>query len=175
MMNIGDKVIYKANGVCTIEEISRQIIPGTGSREGSMCYVLRPIHDAAIKIYVPLDHAGLVGLIRPIMTPDEVLALLERVPTSAMHWVEDLRTRSSIFRDILAKGDRDLLAGMIKLICEKRIEFRSSGKKLYAADEMMLKKAEKLLFEEAAYVLEMSEDDIALMFRAKLAPIELEV
>lgn len=175
MTNIGDKVIYKASGICTVEELCKQSIPDSGSREKSDCYLLRPLSDPAIKIYVPLSNEVLMAQIRPILTPEQMLALIEQVSDLGMDWIEEMRARTLAFRDVLGSGDRARLCAMIKLLYERRDALTKQGKKLYAADETALKKAEKLLFEEAAFVLEMSCEDISHLFLSKVLPQELTV
>ena len=177
MFHIGDQVIYKANGVCVIEEIVWQEMPAMGKTgmERCECYLLRPLHDMAIKIYVPIHNEMLVSCVHPIMAPDQMLALFDRASTLTLPWINELRARTNHFRDLMNKGDRELLAAIIKTIYEKRVEMQNIGKKLYAADETVLRKAESLLFEEAALILEMSENDVAHLFASKVDPLGEEI
>lgn len=168
MLHIGDQVLYRSNGICTVQEKSRQEMPGNTEKGGCECYVLRPMRDPSVKIFIQTENEALLRQIRPLWTAEEMLALLNKVPELSMKWNEDMRARTAIFRDLIAEGDREHLAAMIKLLYEKQQKLRKAGKKLYAADENMLKKAEGLLFEEAAYVMEMNEADIAHLFRSRI-------
>jgi CarD family transcriptional regulator len=178
-MNIGDKVIYKTNGVCVVEGRCFEALPGSGAssfeRIRQECYILRPLSDTGIKIYVPIDNEALTSQLHPILTPEQALDILHCPDSDSVEWIDDMRTRTNTFREQLSLGDRYLLFNMIASITHQRARLQKIGKKLYAVDEGMLKKAEKLLFEELAVVLEMAYDDVAQLFSEKFSAITAEV
>ena len=156
---IGDRVLYGTDGVYEITDIREETIAGIRRRY----YLLKGTTDRnGTLVYVPTDNAELVGAMRDLMSKEEAEALIGRsgaIPATA--WEEDSRRRNERFRAMTESGDRDQLISLIKTVHLSDLRRRREGKKAYRADEIAMKKAERLLCSELACVLNVEEEEIA--------------
>ncbi|MBE6614893.1 MAG: CarD family transcriptional regulator [Ruminococcaceae bacterium] len=160
----GDTVIYGANGVCEIDEITTQSFCG----EDREYYVLRSVYCAGETVFVPTDNAALTGKMYPALTRDEIDGLLNGLPADAPAWIESDDERKNRFAEILTSGDRAALIGMIRTLYAHREKQEKKGKKLHLADERSFREGEKLLNEEFAHVLQIQPGEVADYIREKL-------
>ena len=72
MYQIGDKVCYGTEGVCSIVRIQEMKVGGAKGKY----YVLRPIYRESATVYVPLDNERLIARMRPVLSQQELEALL---------------------------------------------------------------------------------------------------
>ena len=159
MMNIqvGAYVVYGKSGVCRVEDIRRE----TFGRQSGEYYVLKPVYDKQSTIYVPAANEALLQNMRRILTPEEIYKLIRFMPDmSDSQWIQDPRARSDYFKDILQQGDRGELIRIIKALYHQQKEALAHGKKLHAADEAVMKKAEKMLYDEFALVLQIAPEEV---------------
>ena len=160
----GDTVIYGANGVCEIDEITTQSFCG----EDREYYVLRSVYCAGETVFVPTDNAALTGKMYPALTRDEIDGLLNGLPADAPAWIESDEERKVRFAEILTSGDRKALIGMVRALHDHKIQQEKRGKKLHLADERCYREGEKLLHEEFAHVLQIPPDQVADYIRERL-------
>ncbi len=158
MFEVGSRVIYKANGVCIISEIRRAKMSELSQEKDY--YILKPINDPNYTIYVPVDNEALTSQMKEILSSDEIIALIKNMPNEQMEWIEDNKQRNECFKNILMSGSRKELIRMVKAIYNRKQEQTAIGKKLYAADENAMKKAEKVLFDEFATVLNIKQEEV---------------
>ncbi len=156
MFQINDTVIYGSHGVCTISEIARQTIDGKDVNY----YVLTPAFEGKFTIFVPVDNDALTGKMRKILSADEIHALLKAMPDEELIWIDDDNARKEHFRIILQDGDRQELIRLIKTLYVQQQRRKESGKRLLVADERTFQDAERLLYEEFAYVLNLERDQV---------------
>ena len=64
------------------------------------------------------------------------------------------------YGEILRGGDRKALAGLIRTLYLHRERQKTAGKKFHTGDEQLLDRAQKLLHEECAYVLNLRPEDV---------------
>lgn len=153
----GTKVIYGASGVCTISDYREEDF-GTGRK---LYCVLTPSGEkSSADIFVPADNETLMNKIKVILSPEEINALIDRIPEENMDWIDDSRERGAAFEKIISCGDRLKIAVLIKSIYLRKKECASEGKKIGIADERVMRSAERLLFEEFAAVLGIEPDDV---------------
>lgn len=166
MISIGSRVLYKTNGVCTVEAIGEaELRPG----EKKTYYILSPESDRQSRIYVPVDNEQLTAQMQPMLDKEQVLSLIRSVKGREPAWIEDGKQRSLEFRGVLLRADRRELLCTARSICRRRDELTAIGKKLYAADEAVLKKAEKMLYEEFSDVLGIPAEEVPLFIEKELA------
>ena len=163
MLKIGEKIIYPSVGVMTLVDIREEKIGG----ETRKYFVLREDGAPSSSLtFVPCDNERLVSQMRPLLTRDEALLILEKVrSTDADDWIEDSKQRSEQFKRIRESGDRLKMLLMIRSIYKNGEERGKEGKKNYVVDESVLKRAERLVYAEFASVLGMSEGEIAEYIR----------
>lgn len=124
----GEKVVYPAHGVGVIDEIGNKLISGTERRY----YTLR-ILDSEMKIMIPTENVGAVGLRRVIGRDmvDKIYKILrqKKVEVDSQTWnrryreyTEKIKTGSpleiaKVLRDLLVlKGDKELSFGERKML-----------------------------------------------------------
>lgn len=161
MRNIGEYVLYGAAGVMTIVDIREESI-GDVSRK---YYVLRTASSRTDSLtFVPADNERLVGLMRPLVTKDELHRLAESAKDiEPCEWIEANRARSEAFKAIMESGDRVGMIAMIKAINEHGIRRSEEGRKNFLADETAKQKALKLLSSEIAIVRGISDEEAAVI------------
>ena len=154
----GDKVVYGALGVMEIIEITDQTV-GEITRK---YYVMKEYSSNSPSLtYVPLDNETLTSQMKPLLTRDEIIAVIRKAKNSSpLEWIEDNRARSEAYKKILSTADRALMLSMIDSVYKTGIRREEEGKKNYIADENSMRRAEKLINSEFALVLGIPESDV---------------
>ena len=164
MFNVNDRIHYGGSGVCVVQEIAVMRFGRTRERY----YVLRPLHQNASLIYVPVDNPQLVSKMRPVLTREEVDALIDAMPAVETVWIEDPQERKNSFDAMLRSNDcRDLIV-IIKTLSEQKKRRQSQGKALHVSDDTCLREAQRLLFDEFAGVLGLKPAQVSEYIRQKL-------
>ena len=152
----GDCVIYKSNGICTVSEIQQKSFAG----ETRDYYVLRSLFDGHSTWYVPLDSAELVASMSPVLSVDEVNAIIDASADCEDVWIDDFKQRTESFTEIIRGGDRARIMSLYKTLSLRKKEAEEQRRKLYVSDERTLHSAEKMIVEEFAYVLDIPRADV---------------
>lgn len=156
MPDIGSYVIYGANGICIIKDKRKEKLCGTKNEY----YVLSPVGSNSSTIYVPSDNNELVSRMKSILSKEEILSLIYNIGNDELAWNPDNKQRNEEFGEIIDRGDRKELLRLIKCIYLKKKQLNAENKKLRAADEATLKRAENMINAEFSLVLEMKPEDI---------------
>lgn len=166
MFEIGSHVVYGSQGVCCITDIRCENLTG----EAKDYYILSPVDDPKMVIYVPSDSAALTAQMRALLSPDELVSLIrDGHNDDTLEWINDPRVRSEMFKNILQSGDRRMIFRMLRTLHERREAQQSCGRKLYAADEQVFERAEKLLHGEIATILKIRPDQVQDYIASQLA------
>lgn len=153
---VGDMISYGTNGVCLIENIKSLNFFGKTDEY----YILKPVYDERSTVFVPIKNDTLVSRMKRIMKPEEIYALIRIMPSASELYVESPTERKKLYGEILSSGNREQLVKMIKTLYGERIRQTEKGKKFHSADEHFLKEAEKQLYEEFAYVLNITCEQV---------------
>ena len=146
MFSVNEKIHYGGSGVCIIQEIATMRFGRTRERY----YVLKPVYQNSSLIYVPVDNEALVSKMRPVLTRQEVDALIEEMPSVETAWEDDSQQRKLSFDALLRSNRcRDLVV-LIKTLQEHKVVRAKLGKSLHVSDETYLREAQRLLFDEFA-------------------------
>ena len=149
MFQKNDTVVYGVHGVCKIEDITMKEFMGSQKEY----YVLKPISDSAATLYVPIHNEKLLEKMRKILSKQEVYRLIETMPHKEILWFENENERKEQYKRVIAKGDHSELIGMVKAIYLQKQKREAEGKHLYISDERFFKEAERILYDEFQYVL----------------------
>ena len=158
-MNIyrtGDVVVYGAEGLCRIEDITERKF----GKEKIRYYVLRQICRNDSVSYVPVDNEKSVSKMRPALTADEVREMIELMPLEKSPWIDNDRERRQAFKEIILYGANEDIIKLVSDLYIRRKEQEAKGRKLYSADERIFKDAENIVFEEIAYALDMPAEKV---------------
>ena len=164
MFNEGDTVIYGMQGVCRIEGKEIRAVRG----QYIEYYILKPVFDQDSTIYVPSKSEKWTAKMRPVMDRKEVEDLISLMPDEKTSWIEDDNERKTVFQNILSNGDRTEIMKMIKSIFLHRIKQEERGKRLHQVDEVVLDRAERLLYEEFAYVLNIDPKEVLPLISSRI-------
>ncbi|SCW58650.1 transcriptional regulator, CarD family [Ruminococcaceae bacterium YRB3002] len=162
---IGDAIVYGGSGVCEIEDI-RDISFSRGRSE--KYYVLKPMFTTQSSVlYVPVGNKEQVSKLHPVISKDEAMAIIRKIPIRSAEWVEDRNLRRETFNGIVNTGSREEIVSLISLIEERRDDLMGAGKKLNAQDERVLSDALKRINSEFAVALGMDPDSVDRMIRTR--------
>ena len=156
MLDINSKIIYGSNGVCRVAEIREESF---GKKKGKY-YILRPVNNEKSVIYMPADRPELLKKVRPILSKGEIYDLIKVLPEKETIWIDDERERTEKYKAILESGVREELVKIIKTLYMKKQELADCGKKLHICDEIIMQRAENMLYEEFAVVLDIKKEDV---------------
>ena len=151
LFKIDDTVLYSQRGVCKIVDA-----------DGSF-YTLSPIYSKDILIKVPIAYESKM---RKTLSKEEIDNAIENM--ADVPWIENDKERQNAFRKILSSGDRTQVIGLIRLLYLRQQELKKHHKKLHIADERMFKEAESLLYNEFAFVLNLTRESIVSYISKKV-------
>lgn len=123
-------------------------------------YVLKPINTENSTVYVPTNNETLISRMKRLLSQDETLAMIRSIPDEETIWIEDGARRRFVYGTILEGGDRREILKLIKTLFLHEQEMRNGRKKMNAADERLLKEAEKRLYGEFAHVLKIEPGQV---------------
>ena len=163
MYKESDIVVYGTEGVCRIQGTTEKKFDG----KTIQYYILTPIYKETETVYVPIGNERSMSKMRHVLSLEEAKSLVESVPQEPMEWVKSDRERQKLYRDILLYGTSKDILLMTRTLYLHRLKQIEHGKKLHASDERFMKEAEKMLFQELAYVFGIKvEDVLPLLFQA---------
>lgn len=163
---VGEYVVYGSNGICKISEIKNMTLsPIIGERN---YYVLEQINAKMSTIYVASDNEALCAKMRYVLSEKEILDILHGVKENSISWINDRKTRSQEFYNILHNGSHEELLLMIRCIYLKGRELSEGGKRLSDSDSGILHSAEKIVREEFAFALGVDGEKVGEFIRREL-------
>lgn len=151
MYRLGDRVMYGVHGVCEIGDIVKQKV-GTRMIE---YYVLKPVDQSGSSYFVPTQNEAAVAKLRPVLTQEEIRALLCSEDIQQDSWIHDEQARKQCYSNLITSGDRASLIRMVHTLHKHKQQQAAAGRRLHLCDENFLRDAEKLLGSEFALVLNM--------------------
>ena len=156
MANIGDFVVYGNSGICEISGSEVKIIAG----RKFTYYVLKPVYDKKATVFVPSDNQALCDKMRKPLTKEEICNIIDSISKQECVWVENESDRKTQYREVISSGDRTELIKLVKTLYLHQSKQFEKGKKLHIADEKFLTTAERLLYDEFAFVLGIERDSV---------------
>ena len=156
MFQQNDTVLYGSQSVCVITEICEKKIGG----ERLQYYTLKPVFGNHDTIYIPCKNEALTKKMRRILSAEEIYALIDSLKNETLEWIANDAERKEKYSEIIREGDRKTLALLIRTLYLHKEAQKAAGKKFHIADEQLLTRAQKLLHEEFAYVLNLAPQDI---------------
>ena len=157
MYNVGDVVVHLMFGICRITAIEKRDFSG----DEQEYYVLSRIRTNKNNLYVPTDNALAAQKIHKVCTREEADALISGMEFNEMEWIENDEVRREEYGKILKRSDRYEIILLIKSLYLHQKELSGKRKKLDRFDVKALKLAEKKLYEELAYALEIEQSEVA--------------
>ena len=166
MFEIGDRIVYGTNGVCTVREIRNSPFDQADSR---LFYVLVPIYDTAnLVIYTPVENTSVV--MRQMVTRDYAEDLLHRVADIGLVEVDIEKRRREIYRSLVQTTDLESYVSLIKTVAGRRADFRKTRRRLPDLDNDFEHTARNALYGELAQVLGVEREEIHRLIEEATVP-----
>lgn len=160
----GQYVVYGKVGVCRVVDCCPMHFGGAAGDY----YALAPQSDPKSLVYVPCNNETLMARLRPLMGQEEIDRLLLEVTGEPIVWIEERNERNSVFRRIIAEGDRRQIVRLIRCLNQKKQERIQNGKKLSSTDEAVLQECVRLVDEEFSLALGISRAQVGDYIRQRL-------
>ena len=167
MFSIGDCIVYGSEGVYTVSEYTSSPIDKNDTRQ---FYVLRPVHGPAGNVIItPVGNDKVK--IRAVMSREEALAFIDRMPEIPTLTVEREKNRREVYRQALANASGDEFVKIIKTVMERREELLKAKKRLSESDNDYEKKAKFCLHGELSISLGIPIDQMDEFIKNRLSSI----
>lgn len=168
MLAQGDKVVYGIHGVCRILELEKRTV----DRKQVEYYVLEPLDQSETRFYIPTHNQAAVAKLRPLLTREQLDALLQGDGLDLNIWITDENQRKQRYRELIGSGNRAALISMVRALHRHRSEQASMGRKFHMCDENFLRDAEKLLSSEFSMVLGIPQSEVGNYIQNKIGASE---
>ena len=166
MFKIGNRVVYRSEGVCVVSDIRKESFGMIGREEDY--YILTPVSDKKSTVFVPVNNDKLVGFMRRLMSAEEIMKMITELKDERLEWIVESRARTAAYREVLALGDRRQLIMLVNTLYEKSEEQKTAGKKVPSGDISCLRRAQSLLYEEFCATTDIgSEDEVIAVVRGE--------
>lgn len=151
LFKINELIVYGNSGVCKVKDICAQ----DGER---LYYKLEPVFEKCV-IFVPADTKIFM---RPVISRDEALRLIDRLPLLeiSLPAAHNNRELTEYYKTKFSLHSCEDLGAMIKTIHTKISSQTAIGKKPCQTDLKYIKKAEELLYGELSVVLDIPVDNV---------------
>ena len=164
VLQVGTQVVYGIHGVCTIIDVENRRV----DRKKVDYFVLEPKEQPGARFYVPVHNEIAVSKLRPLLTKEELDALLASDETHQNCWVAEENLRKQKYRELINGVDRGALISMIRILIKHKDAQLSAGRKFHLCDDNFLRDAQKLLRSEFSMVLGIPQQDVAAYIEQKL-------
>ncbi len=156
--NVGDIVFYSSTGICEVKHIGD---PGVGLPTHVDYYTLQPLSENHREmIYVPTDTKVFM---RGIISPQEAQGYIDIVKELSPVRPETRNPKmiQDFYSGLMGTYDcKNLLLVIVSLTAKKR-ELAARNKSLNQTQTSFLKRAQEMVYNEFAYVLDKTSDEIA--------------
>ncbi len=164
MFNVGDRIVYGAEGVFFVSDLASSPLDKNDTR---IFYVLRPLFGRADSlIYTPAEGSKIS--MRAVMTKEEADMLLERLPEIGEVTVEREKNRRECYRDAMKDALAENYIRIIRSVLRRRGEFLRQKKRLPEADVEYEKRAKNCLYGELSVALELPFEQIEALVSEKM-------
>jgi len=165
MFAIDDHVFYGGIGVCRIAAIENLQF---GAAEMQDYYVLQSLGTDSLT-YVATASGAQLAHMRQLLTREEILGLIRDMPHEETAWPDNERKRTELFSATLRSQNCHELVRLVCMLYREQDHKRGAGKRLTYADTRVMDAAERLLYEEFAFVLGLRAEEVAPFIEAQIA------
>lgn len=165
MYKANETVYYGRNGPCKI--LARTLREVGGAKREY--YVLHPLYGGTDTLFVPVDNAALTSKMRRPLSADEARALIAQMPDANPIWYEDAHERKREYSALLSEADPHKLVQVVKALYLHGQGLQAQGRKPHAADDQLFRTAEKMLYDEVAFALDIAPERVLPLIQDSLA------
>ncbi len=144
MFNIGDLVIYSAQGICRIDDICEKNFQGNNKSY----YVLHPVNNSKLEISIPVDNNKIT--MQELIKRGEAEEILESFRYPGIDWIEINTMRNQVYSGIVKTGNRREISRVLNTLMREKNKVELNGKKFYEQDNKLLTSIQNILFSDLA-------------------------
>lgn len=164
MYQVGNQVVYGVHGVCRIVDQEERVV----DRKPVTYLALEPVGQDGSKFLVPTHNASAMAKLRPVLSQQELEAMLASDTVRKDGWIKDENLRKQTYRELINSGDRAKLLQMVRTLYRHKAQQAAAGRKVHLCDDNFLRDAEKLLLSEVSIVLNLDQEQAKKYIREKL-------
>ena len=164
MFQAGDVIVCGTHGVSRVEKVGPLSSPV--SDRDRLYYTLKPLYERGSVVFTPVDNEKMV--IRPVISREEALRLIDGIRDAEALGIEDERKREENYKTALKSCRAEELVKMIKTINARKRSRAARGKKATDADSRYVKLAEDYLYGELAISLDLERDQVKAFIRERI-------
>lgn len=164
MYGIGQRVMYGIHGVCLVADTEEQVLDG----KRVTYLVLTPLSQPGSRFLIPTHNAAAMGKLHPMLTREELEALLDSEAVRADAWIPEENQRKQTYRELIVSGNRQALLAMVRTLWQHKQAQTRAGRKAHLCDDNFLRDAQKLLADEVAAVLEVTPEEATRYLHQRL-------
>ena len=152
MFEVGDKIIYGENGVCTVEKVAP--LGMSGASQDKLYYHLTPLVGSGT-YFAPVDSGAFM---RPVMSREEAEALIDAIPGIAPAICNDNRFNhvDAFYKDLFRQHSCEALVSIVKGLHQRMTERKTKSSRA----EATMKRAKDILHGELSVALDMDLDEV---------------
>lgn len=152
MFNVGEKIIYGENGVCTVDKIAP--LNMSGAPKEKLYYYLTPMIGSGT-YFAPVDT---MAFMRPVMSREEAEALVDSIPGIPPAICTDSRFNhvDAFYRDLFKLHTNEALVSVIKGLRCRMAERKTRSSRA----EATMKRAKDILHGELSVALEIDFGEV---------------
>ncbi|MDL2218334.1 hypothetical protein LJC27_06710, partial [Christensenellaceae bacterium OttesenSCG-928-M15] len=160
MFHVGEGVIHPGHGGCVVDDVGVR----PWKEASDTFYMLRPIMDENLKVFVPIDGAENIG-IRKAISAAEATEIIEGFSSLTYEWQPDFKKRRETCSLILRGNDIFALSKMVKayMCLSDKSHSSSTDNELYAASK-------KKFISELALALGENAETVEKAMYARISP-----
>ena len=164
MFQAGDVIVCGTHGVCRVEKVG-PLSSAVADRD-RLYYTLKPLYERGSVVFTPVDNEKMV--IRPVISREEALRLIDGIRDAEALGIEDERKREENYKTALKSCGAEELVKMTKTINARKRSRAARGKKATDADSRYVKLAEDYLYGELAISLDLERDQVKAFIRERI-------
>ena len=152
MFEVGEKIIYGENGVCTVEKIDA--LPMAGSPADKLYYHLSPYIGTGV-FFAPVESNVFM---RPVMSREEAEALIDAMPDIEPAICHDNRFNhvDAFYKELFRQHSCEALVAIVKGLRQRMSQRKTKSSRA----EATLKRAKDILHGELAVALGLDMQDV---------------
>ncbi len=156
MYKIGECIVKPGYGVFVVKDILHLDMKGVD--KDKLYYLFAPADENSAIIYMPTDAQNTND--RKVMTQEEALGLIGRIPEIEEAWVENDKLREQKYKEAIRSGKPEALVSIIKGTYKRKRRRAQQGKKSTMVDDRYFTLAENYLYSELGYVFHKDKEEV---------------
>lgn len=151
---IGDYISHPGHGICQVDRTEERTLYD----KTLDYYVIHPVMENHITIYVPIDNTKAIGL-RPIVSSEEAKEVITYTTETDIPPIVQNKDRVKAYHDLMKSGNLKEMSALCKLMMVKE----NTGK-ISHTEKDMLKKLQVRVISEISLALDMNYDALLAHF-----------